>query len=269
MIRSIGAAIQLGNPINRDSPFARGLKAQWIALSGLTGGLRFLDVVNRNHATLTNGPTWRGGPFPGINCVKFDGTNDYATTPNSASLNIQTSGMAIACIVKGSSPAAFSYIVGKTNGSTTGYASYVGAASGLKMYVGNGSALQISSDAGTGMWDGRWHAIVQTTKSGHMYQYLDGIQKTDDNLGNVTPADSSATALTIGQAASQYINAYIASVAIYDRSVQGTDAWQLSREMMRGFPTLLNRVSPLRTFFMGTGATSGNRRRRVIIGAGQ
>ena len=53
----------------------RGLVGHWVG--GGAGGTWFDRTPNRNHGTLTNGPTWRLGPGGKQSALAFDGTNDY------------------------------------------------------------------------------------------------------------------------------------------------------------------------------------------------
>jgi Concanavalin A-like lectin/glucanases superfamily len=78
--------------VDRTVPAAQGLVAWWRVLPGISGGGQWYDLMGRFNATLTNmaaagtsgwGATTRAG---GQGEVRFDGTNDYATTPSSALL---------------------------------------------------------------------------------------------------------------------------------------------------------------------------------------
>ena len=78
--------------VDRTAPFAQGLVAWWRVLPGVSGGGQWVDLMGRFNTTLTNmtaagtsgwGATTRAG---GTGEVRFDGTNDYATTPSSGLL---------------------------------------------------------------------------------------------------------------------------------------------------------------------------------------
>lgn len=77
------------DPVNWDSPLNRGLVSWWLAGENpYWGGSLFRDLCQRNHGTLTNGPTWQGasGRPGGWGSLSFDGNNDCVTVSNTASL---------------------------------------------------------------------------------------------------------------------------------------------------------------------------------------
>jgi hypothetical protein len=78
--------------LNPADPSAQGLVGWWRVLPAASGGVLWYDLLGRFPATLTNmaaagtsgwGATTRAG---GQGEVRFDGVNDYATTPSSALL---------------------------------------------------------------------------------------------------------------------------------------------------------------------------------------
>jgi len=69
-----------GRPVNLQAPLNRGLVAWWLNIPLRRGGGRFLDLLGRQHLTLTNGPLWSSKrPQGRWGAIDFDGTNDYAS----------------------------------------------------------------------------------------------------------------------------------------------------------------------------------------------
>jgi hypothetical protein len=130
-----------------------------------------------------NTPTWVRGAFLGLPALHFDG-DDYLTVPDAPSLD--TPQVTVGAIVRSSAPGTNRYIAAKgaiqcLNGS---YGLYTGADGGLSFYVSDGPAsFAVSPDAGTGIWDGKWHVVVGTYDGSTVRLYVDGRQ-----VGTGTPS---------------------------------------------------------------------------------
>jgi hypothetical protein len=77
------------------------------------------------------------------------------------------------------SPGHYKYIVtkGGNRGDTGSYALYTGARGGLEFYVATSPTTYVASpDAGTTVWDGRWHSVVGTFDGSMVRLYVDGRQ---------------------------------------------------------------------------------------------
>jgi hypothetical protein len=124
-----------------------------------------------------NDPTWIRGAYFGLPALHFDGS-DFLTVPDAASLD--SAKVTVGAIVRASSsPGTFRYIAAKGafRCSVGSYGLYTGASGGLSFYVSNGAYMfTVSPDAGTGIWDGRWHRVVGTYDGATVRLYVDGRQ---------------------------------------------------------------------------------------------
>jgi hypothetical protein len=61
-------------------------------------------------------------------------------------------------------------------GSYSSYGLYTGASGGLRFYIGYSTSWVASPDAGTGIWDGKWHHVAGTYDGSAVKLYVDGVQ---------------------------------------------------------------------------------------------
>jgi Concanavalin A-like lectin/glucanases superfamily/PKD domain len=112
----------------------------------------------------------------------FDGAFGLLGRVETAALEPQQ--MTVLAWVKSSgSPGSYKYVVaqgGYGDGVSTGcsgsaYALYTGPSGGLAFYVAvGGGPVMASPDAGTGLWDGQWHAVAGTYDGSTVRLYVDG-----------------------------------------------------------------------------------------------
>lgn len=138
---------------------------------------------NHDDGALSGGVQWTGGYFGPA--ITFDGKTGRVYVPNRPSLE-PASQISVAAYVKATSPGAFKYIVSKGASGciASSYALYTGASGGLRFYISqnNGNSYTVSPDAGTGVWDGKWHFVVGTYDGSAVHMYVDGTQ-----VGTGTP----------------------------------------------------------------------------------
>jgi hypothetical protein len=134
-----------------------------------------------------NDPTWTPGAFYGLPALHFNG-NDFLTVPDAPSLD--SAAITVAAVVRApTSPGPFRYVASKgafqcLAGS---YGLYTGQTGGLSFYVSNGTSdYTVSPDAGTGVWDGRWHLVVGTYNGSTVRLYVDGRQVGTGSASTIT-----------------------------------------------------------------------------------
>jgi hypothetical protein len=131
-----------------------------------------------------NNPTWVRGAFLGLPALHFNGS-DFLTVPDAPSLDSPQ--VTVGAVVRaGSSPGTDRYIAAKgaIRCLNASYGLYTGTSGGLSFYVSDGpNSFTLSPDAGTGIWDGRWHIVVGTYDGSSVRLYVDGRQ-----VGTGTPS---------------------------------------------------------------------------------
>jgi hypothetical protein len=134
-----------------------------------------------------NDPTWVRGAFFGLPALHFSG-NSYLTVPDAPSLD--SGQVTVGAVVRaGSSPGAYKYIAAKGafQCSVASYGLYTGASGGLFFYVSNGLySFTLSPDAGTQVWDGRWHLVVGTFDGSTVRLFVDGHQVGSGSPSTIT-----------------------------------------------------------------------------------
>jgi hypothetical protein len=135
---------------------------------------------------LSGNVTWAPGRFQ--SGLAFDGTNGMVDVANAGAF--ETPKVTVSAWVRSdASPGDYKYVVVKGgSGCCTGsYGLYTGSAGGIEFYVDANSQTNfvVSPDAGTGIWDGRWHNVVGTFGGAAVRLYVDGQQ-----VGSGTPDSS-------------------------------------------------------------------------------
>ena len=104
--------------------------------------------------------------------------------------SLEPDGVTLALRVRGTAGGDLRYLASKGSLAcdTASYGLYTGADGGLVFYVSDGSSATLSSDAGSAIWDGRWHVVVGAYDGTSVRLWVDGRQ-----VGTAVPA-----AITIG-----------------------------------------------------------------------
>jgi Concanavalin A-like lectin/glucanases superfamily len=131
-----------------------------------------------NNGTISGGAQWTPG-FSGT-ALRFDGTTGRVRVPDGASLE-PTTQVTVTAWLKASKPVGqFAYIVAKgaQRCDAASYGLYTGPNRGLSFYVSQegGDTFTRSPDAGSRVWDGRWHFVVGTYDGRSVRLYVDGVQ---------------------------------------------------------------------------------------------
>ena len=142
-----------------------------------------------DNGTLQGGAAWTQGRF--WNALSFDGNASGVDIPDRSNLDAPQVTVS-AWVNSATSPGNFKYVVAKSaNGCLAGaYGIYTGANGGLEFYVSNNDGLTfaLSPDAGTGIWDGKWHSVVGTFDGSTVRLYVDG-KEVGTGTPNATPID--------------------------------------------------------------------------------
>lgn len=122
-------------------------------------------------------PTWIPGPWRGTKALRFDG-GEYVTIPDSPLL--ESDKITVGAIVRATgSPGSYRYIASKGafQCEVASYGLYTGASGGLMFYVSNGTTnYTLSADAGSRVWDGRWHLVIGWYDGATIRLFVDGAE---------------------------------------------------------------------------------------------
>jgi len=264
-MRDIGSgAIVFGDAINRDHPLNRKLLWHFLSLPGsvVSNGVTWRSIARHPRwpsGTLTNGPTWSGITHPGgRGSVKYDGTNDYVTIGDVPDLDGLTD-LTFALWLNLDDVSGLHGIAGKYD--TSGPIMFSDGTS-LAWQVGFSGDRVTATSALTA---NKWYHVIGTSLNSTMMVFLNGKQVGGtDTAATIT---NQASNLRIGlnnEGSVGRMKGHIDDVRIYNRGISATEAWNLYTESIRGYPTTLNRLSPLRTFYFASPST-----KRAISWAGR
>ena len=160
------------------SAIAKSPLAAWWPLYENGGTVAHDTSPNHNNGTLSGGVNWSSGYFG--SGLTFDGNTGEVAVPDDSSLEPSTSLTVTAYVKATGSPGKWKYIVDKGGWACqeASYGLYTGTNSGLVFYIGQNGGLSFtpSADAGTGVWDGKWHFVVGTYDGSNVRLYVDGSQ---------------------------------------------------------------------------------------------
>ena len=178
-------------------------------------------------------PVWISGHI-GSGALDFPGGPRSVVVPDSGLLE-PAHVTADAWVRRAGSPGAFAYVLSKGANAceAASYALYSGYEGGLTFYVYDGSNYRLSSpDAGSSVWDGRWHYVAGTYDGSLAHLYVDGVE-----IGSGTPAPPIGYGLPSSEAF--YIGNYrgscdrpftgaIDNVRIWSRALSGAEIAELA-----------------------------------------
>jgi hypothetical protein len=233
--------IDLGNPINKAHPLARGLVSFWLPLSNSYGGTKVYDLCGFNHGTLINGSLWAGTPYgPGL---LLDGTNDYL----SCGIGDGTSGASTFSITTFCAPTNVTQTLKSLTGKfasnlgwviETGSTGVVGSTDGVLVSVtssgtGNDYAVTPAGRLATGVWR-VWTMVydgTQTGNSNRLKLYRDGLAESLTFTGTI-PASMPAAAfnLCFGEISGEgraWAGQWAAGL-LHSRAISSSEAYQIA-----------------------------------------
>ncbi|MGZ4249394.1 MAG: LamG domain-containing protein [Solirubrobacteraceae bacterium] len=152
-----------------------GVVASWNFDEG-SGAIAHDVSGHGNDGTLAGVTEWTQGYFG--SALSFDGGSAAVRVNGNSGLE-PTAAVSVASWVQATGPAGhYKYILSKSASSckAASYGLYTGANGGLQFYVSQHGAASYttSPDAGTGIWDGRWHFVVGTYDGSSVRLYVDG-----------------------------------------------------------------------------------------------
>jgi len=153
-------------------------------ISWWTGDGTTLDYFGLNNGPTASPVSYAAGEV--ADAFSFNGSQ-YVQVPRSPSL--EPAQITVDAWVNATgSPGTLRYIVAKgaLDNLESSYALYTGTSGGLQFYVFDGTNVNLSPDAGTGVWDGKWHHIAGTYDQTAVRLFLDGTE-----VGTGTPATTS------------------------------------------------------------------------------
>jgi hypothetical protein len=230
------AAVLLTAVLASPAVGATGAVGHW-PLSEGTGASVADTSGSGNPGALSGGVAWssgRSGP-----ALSFDGTDGQVTVADSAALEPATALTVSAWVNSPASPGGYRYIVAKgANGCTTAsYGLYTGPNGGLQFYVAmhGGATWTPSADAGTTVWNGRWHLAVGTFDGSTLRLYVDGAEVGSpvDDSGSLVYGLPNSNAFLIGNypdCTERGFSGLIDDVTVWNRALSPAEV----RAMMPG-----------------------------------
>lgn len=245
--------IDLITSVNADHPLDLGRVGWWLALPGLDGGRRWMDLVGQNHGVLTamTRPSggWKGTARQGgFGEVLFDGVGGYVSVPSSSALGfgntqdltiqfwlrLAVTGVVMRLITK--APAGF--IAGYT-------VDYDGTT--LRFFTGSGAGGQVLTTANTALATAWTHCAVVVKRTTDIRFYINGLLDATRAFPTTVYSFTNSAALEFGQIATNttaWLQGSLDDVSISSRALTAAQI-QLSYAQGRaGYPGVLNRVGP-------------------------
>lgn len=191
-----------------------------------SGGSIAADATANGNAITLHGPTFAGGEYG--NALVFDGTNDYAEAPNSASLDIGGTGLTIAFWVNATSTGSgVDYvIVGKpwfASAMTSPYYQYgVEYSNGwnktLDFYFGD-PAGNLHGPYRMNLMPGEWTHVVYTYDGSTVKGYLNGVAAISSTDVSSLVQRGNSLRLGVDGAYQQFFKGSIDDLRIYSRAL--------------------------------------------------
>lgn len=257
--------IDLGNAVEWDHSLNRGLVGWWMATPGMGAGGRLVDLVGRNHGTLTNGPAWMAGSN-GFASISFDGVDDAASLGLCPNLEL-TADMAVMMTFRTTA--------------STGYREWINAAQGGPPYAGWGFGMGPSgstmgfwpgfagndwSNADTNINDGRRHFGGISISGSTATFYLNGRADGSFTPGAARNPSGQVKSLGANVAFGRYSQVVLESVLVYNRALVSGEVSQLYDQSLRGYPDTIRRgFAGSRGSVASSSSRLLNLRRRVYL----
>lgn len=234
-----GGPINYGNPVS-SHPLNRGLGAWWLGLPQWSGGTRLIDLtLSRRAGTLTNGPTWAPRPG-GFQSVKFDGSDDFVDGPT---LTPFATGTIYSHVSFSSVSASYkAFFIGLAGANDWHW--WIGIESGAwGAGISNGASFAGFTGSGTPV-AGQWYTLALTNDGTTARLYLDGVQIGSTGTTGVNPSEGKVYLGQNGGGVQRFPGSGLAWGVYPGRVLPAIDLLALHSQIKRGYPDLLNRISP-------------------------
>lgn len=262
-------AIDIGQPVNWSAGLNYGLVSWWLAINQgpYFGSTRFLDLCNRNHGTLTNGPTWGGarGRPGGWGALSFDGSDDHVEVSSSDSLS---SGFSIALWIRAGVASGVTDAKRQvlSHGGVNEYiacewsdtnSSYSGA-----WYMNGGGSYPVAKWTSTLAAD-TWHHIGATWNATTLRVFVNGLE--ENSTANSTFGVISTPWLQLnGLGSGRKFACQMDDVVIYSRALSASEMLARYNASRTGYQNELNWRRRYTVFDVGGGAAPTVSRARFL-----
>lgn len=239
------------NPVNKDHHLNRGRVSWWLAGPSGTGGNKIRDLINRNHATLSNmaistTSSWKSaqGRSGGIGSISFDGTNDYMIVSDNDNLDVTKLTVSLWFKRRGNTTYTHFMCKGGAATWTAPYAIWCVRLYGtsIQSWINDGADTANYVNGVTTISNNRWYHIAITYDGTTLTLYLDGKYQ-NSKVRSVTLSTSIYNVYfgsTTGLGASEFLNGYMDDMTIYNRALSASEMYSLYNEARQGYPNTLN-----------------------------
>jgi chitodextrinase len=157
-------------------------------------GLQTADASGNGNSGTLSGATWTGAGKYGSG-LTFDGTNDWVTVPDAASLDL-TSGLTVEAWVRPTTTTGWRTVLLKEHGSTLAYALYGNATGNRPLGVVYTGGAEQKLSGPTALALNTWAHLALTYDGAQLRLYVNGTQRATKAVTGAVP--SSTGALRIG-----------------------------------------------------------------------
>ena len=242
--------INLGNPVNRSAALNRGLAGWWRVLPGRFGGARFLDLLNRQHATLNNGAAFQSNTSSaafrhhGHGAILGDGTDDFINFGDPTQLQFGSSDVTLSfwCKPMASHAGVFRFLLSRDDDTTQGFV--IGKNSSDVLYAfsrdPDGDSITLTSSFSLTASTPWFHAIV--TRNGiDMAMYVNGVSRaTGSNASLGSPFKTGVNWNGLARTTGNYYGAHLDDVRMSSGGINDAMAMQLYLASLTGYQNELN-----------------------------